>query len=238
MSTTETAEKDEIIEGPRTGPSVSYALTDKGVITRHDRKQPGAKPLGIAVVVDGKVRLARGDFAKYENMIRKLLKAHGLVAEIEPYVQREPVILYAQAVAGGEAVPAEVNESVGVDGMAGLTVEQRKAVNYLRSKEGFPMGSLERPIPPEPAKTSGAGDKTPAFVLWLLRYDPARFVRTYGVVGFGSIEVTVPGKVDPVTHVKKPATRRWESGHVLARRETILTKVVRVGKQDGNEEGV
>src|SRR5690606_37833331 len=99
------------------------------------------------------------------------------------------------------SVPAQTPEQApdGVDGMRGLTVDQRKAVNQLRAREGFPLGELERPAPPQPRQNSGAGDKSPEFVKWLLRYHPRQFVERYGVQRVGPIEVTIPSRVDPET---------------------------------------
>lgn len=233
---------------------VLYALDDKSVVTRHDKKLPGSKPVAIGAVVkmtDGVessnvFRYSHPDFVRYENQVKGLLKKNGIEATIEPYVVREPVTRDAMLVrefdtdgtptaegpttTTGNATPLTVSIDTsdnGPDGMRHLTVDQRKAVNYLRSKEGYPIGELERVMPLAPAKTSGAGDKTPEYVKWLLRYDPAGFVARYGVQRIGSIEITVPGPIDPVTKIRKPATRKWEPGHVLARRATIFTDVTR-----------
>lgn len=209
--------------------TVLYDITDKGVITRHDTKIAHSQPVGIAQLTDGKVTWASADLARMQSIVSAMLKYRGITAEFVPYVERPPVVRDAVLVSndGGPPPAAATDNPDGPDGMRSLTVEQRKAVNLLRSKEGYPLGELERPIPPAPAKTSGAGDKTPEYVRWLLRYQPAKFVKVYGVDRVGSIEITVPGKVNPSTGMRAPATREWEPGHVLARRATIFTKVVR-----------
>lgn len=219
---------------PKPGGSVLYDIDERGAITRHDTKIANSKPVGIAGLKDGKVRWAHPDFVRYIGQVKALLKHRGIEAEFVPYEARPPVTRDATLVAveGGEAPrmpeppPPPTDDPDGPDGMRGLTVEQRKAINYLRSKEGFELGAVERPAPPEPRKTSGAGDKTPSYVRWLLRYHPKQFCQRYGVQGMGEIEVVVPGQKDPVTGLKRPATRRWEGGHVLAKRKTIFTDIL------------
>lgn len=243
MSTTE-----ETTATPETPPppaaKIAYHLDPHSRITR---TAPGEKPMVIAALIDNKVHFAHEDFQKYKAQIAGLLhqKGHKDVA-FEPYHSRPPVtrdaVLVSQAAfnpagpASPMTPPPPPDEADGVDGMKGLTVEQRKAVNHLRAKEGFPLGELERNAPPAPRLSSGAGDKTPSYVRWLLRYFPQKFVEKYGVTGMGKIEVVVPGKIDPITHKKGPARRVWEDGHVLARRKTILTEIA-VTQPEADEGG-
>lgn len=219
---------------------VLYELTDAGVITRHDTRVPGAKPVGIAAFKDGKVRWSHPDFVRLENQVKGLLRHRGITDfEIMPYEERPPIVRDAVLISPPVVAPPPEpppQDLDGPDGMRQLSVEQRKAVNYLRSKEGFAIGELERPAPPAPETTSGAGDKTPAFTTWLLRYHPKRFVETYGVIGMGAIEVTVPGKIDPETGMLAPATRKWEHGHALARRATIYTDLAPTTRKKEDEE--
>lgn len=226
-------------------PRVEWTLTDKNEIVRTE----GGNALVVARLDAGLCQLADPDFGRFVAPIAKLLKAQGIESKIvsyQPPVMRDARLISDVAV-GGEDEPttttgmqAPVEPTIpdeGVDGMRNLTVDQRKAVNLLRSKEGFPIGELERPVPPAPRLDSGAGDKTPAFVTWLLRYHPAKFVETYGVQRVGAIEVRVPGEMDPVTRMRKPTTRKMEPGHVIARRATIYTDVVRSGQMGDGEGG-
>lgn len=248
MSTTET-------ETPPAPPvrkqTVLYDLNPvNGAITRHDTKLPMSKRVTIAALRDGKVLFAHKDFVRYENHIRGLLKSRGIVAEFVPYVERPPVMRDAVLMrdfstdgdvvepASAPPVPTGVPSGMipldlGPDGIRMLTVDQRKAVNHLRSREGYPLGEVERPAPPAPRKSTGAGDKTPDYSRWLLRYHPAEFCRVYGVERMGPIEITVPGEVNPATGMMGTATRRWESGHVLARRVTIFTDKLTNQPDDG-----
>lgn len=244
---------------PKKRGSVLYLLSEKGVITRQDTKIPGSKPEGIAALgEDGKTRWAHPDFVKYETQVKGLLKKEGKPVDIVPYEVRPPVMRDATlardfSTDGDVKTPFDrgANPEVkhhfpeyfseappvddGPDGMRLLSVDQRKAVNLLRSKEGFPLGELERPAPPAPEKTSGAGDKAPEFVKWLLRYHPARFCEVYGVMRVGRIEVRQPDTIDPVSHVRVRGKRVWQDGHVIARRETIYTKVAGAQANDKEE---
>lgn len=249
MSTPETV-TTEAPEPVQKKPGVIYDLLPAGAITRHDTKIEGSKAVAIAHLANGKVSFTHKDFEKYTVQIRGLLVHKGVQAEIVPYMERPPVMRDAVLVSdtgedrpqtssiGSAAAIVTPVDPDGPDGMRTLTVDQRKAVNLLRSKEGFPLGELERPAPPVPAGTSGAGDKHPPVVAHYLRYDPKEFCRRYGVQKVGSIEITVPGQLDPISHTKKPATRRWEAGHVLARRGTVFTKVLRTLKPDEKEESL
>lgn len=223
---------------PKVG--VRYTIDDRGVIIRHDERDPRAQPEKIAALSEGVVRFSHPDFVRFSTQVKTLLKSRQITATIEEYVERPPVERVATMTAGfpvNHPAPVEVDDPNGIDGMRTLSVEQRKAINYLRSREGFPIGELERPAPPKPAFDSGSGDKTPAYVRWLLRYHPAKFAETYGLIGMGSVEVTVPGVMDPETNMLKPATRKWESGHVLARRATVLTECAPNRDPKRDEEG-
>lgn len=206
-----------------------YDVTPDGLITRQEPAETGPV-VPIADLVGDRVTWRAPEYHVYLMPVRTLLKQRGIEARIVEPEPAEPVVAGDGVTVTTSVPPQEVRVQQGVDadgpdGLRGLTIEQRKAINYLRSKEGFELGTLERPVPPEPRKTSGAGDKTPAFVTWLLRYHPKRFAELYGVIGMGSIEV-VKTVIDPETK-KKKRIRSQEAGHVIARRETIYTKVNR-----------
>jgi hypothetical protein len=227
-----------------TKPKVLFSLSEDGIITR-SKKDSAAQPQAIAVLQEGKVQWSHPDFSKYRLPVSKMLKANKIEAEFVTPEERKPrsrsATLVTDAGFGGEdsQPPANVQSKaatdLGADGMRNLTVEQRQAVNHLRSKMGYPLGEVESPAPPAPKKTSGAGDKTPKYVNWLLRYFPAQFVEVYGIKGMGSIEVVIPGENDPVTGVKGPARRKMEPGHVIARRATHLTASAELRNDDEEE---
>lgn len=226
MSTTETPAAAKT-------PQIAYTLTTANEIVRQG---PGSPPVVLGWIKENKVSWATPEAAKFLPPVVKFLKARGIEAEILPFTPRQPVERVAVCLSTGREEDEPVTGNTGptaavmvdpdgVDGMRTLSVEQRKAVNHLRALEGYPLGELERPAPPLPVTTSGAGDKTPAYVRHLLRYEPKEFVRRYGVIGLGEIEITIPGEIDPVTRIKKPARRKWEPGYVIAKRATIFTHV-------------
>lgn len=238
-----------------TKPKYVYTINEKGVVFRGEKGADEAE--AIAGVKDGKLQFTHPRYGKYHLPVRKffdqphIAEKWGPVEVIMPDPDRKPVVRHAVQVHPGTTTPAEPERSMfisstsdeeakmntdGPDGLRSLTVEQRKAVNLLRSKEGFPIGELERPATAPPRKTSGAGDKTPAYVLHLLRYHPAEFVRVYGVERVGSIEIRIPGAVDPITKMRGPARRRWEGGHVIAKRATMFTHVVVNRPEDQEDE--
>jgi hypothetical protein len=179
----------------------------------------------IATFNDGVVTIQPG-CEQYRAKITALLKMQ--TPPIEFRYAEEPPAQVAEASVEPPTVTAAIQASVptaiAAPAASKLTVEQRKAVNHLRAKEGFDIVEVERPAPPAPRQDAGAGDKTPAYVTWLLRYHPEKFVEVYGVLGMGSIEKVDKSKDPQTGEVRRRRYR--EPGHVMARRATIYTQKI------------
>jgi hypothetical protein len=106
----------------------------------------------------------------------------------------------------------------------------RKAVRKLRFAAGL-TDQVE--VAPNPRPRFGQeGDKTPAFVDHLLRYEPAEFARRYGVMRedvVQQVEITE----DPNTFERKKRVREVDA--VIARRKTHLTEKPKLNENLGGE---
>jgi hypothetical protein len=195
---------------------VAYDIVENQVL-RQELPDGQVQILGI---IENGVCTLQPDCERYRSVIVRVMrerKVEAVIADPVPAsgspVQLEPIIY--------EEAEKPKNRPIS-DCVIGLTEAQRKAVSFLRSKEGMDIMEVENPRKACPPETSGAGDKAPEVITWYLRYDPSEFVRRYGVYGLGSIEVVRDAR-DPMTG-KMRKTRVRESGYVLARRETIFTK--------------
>lgn len=196
---------------------VSYAVEGDKIT----RTPLGGAPVVIGTLANGVATLTP-EWASYKQTVKRMLNASGIEATV---TAEAPAIVVppAPVTTTGPVVPVApvVVQAAPANPMAGLTIDQRKAINFLRSKEGFDIMEIESPAPSAPKMLSGHGDKTPAYVTWLLRYFPATFATTYGVIGMGSVE-RVRVQADPATGEKRKVRFR-EPGHVIARRATIYT---------------
>lgn len=99
-----------------------------------------------------------------------------------------------------------------------LNSEVKEAILWLRNKHQMPP-VVETNPPPAPS-TKKDGDKTPAYVEWLLRYKPDEFAKKYGVMRIGRVKREEP-TIDPNTN--KLVKRKWEETGVISKRKTHLT---------------
>lgn len=200
---------------------------DINMETGEVRRLQGEDNLHVANIVDSQIVYLNDELkAKYEavvtrrvNEARREAKREAKAAAAQPLVVEQPVPL---AVAQTETVSVApiIVTSVPAPTMNALTIEQRKAVNYLRRQEGFP-DEVETPIPMAPKK-GAYGDKNPDFVTHLLRYQPEEFVRRYGVTGMGEVQAT--RSVFDSTTSRKKIEKYMQSG-VISRRKTIYTLI-------------
>ena len=187
----------------------------------------------IATYVNGVVTMDPA-WWDYRNTVKRMLNEKAMTAvfakiDVPPRPPKpEPVAVVVEGqplpVTETATVGADVPPALTVDPLSGLTTDQRKAINYLRSKEGLSIVEVESNPPKAPRFTAGAGDKEPAYVKWLLRYFPREFAERYGVIGLGSVE-KVAWVIDHETR-QKTRRRTREPGHVIARRATIFTNVL------------
>ena len=192
------------------------------------RRIQGSEDLLIANIVDGQVVYTSDEFKKYDPVVRRRInearreeKREAKAAALNP----PPANPQSETVIAGPTVVTQVPSMT----MISLTVEQRKAVNYLRRQEGFP-DEVESPAPDAPRK-GAYGDKNPEFVTHLLRYDPEEFVRRYGVIEMGQIE-DKRYVLDTATSRRK--IEKFMQKGVIARRKTqyTLTDMARQGVKD------
>jgi len=132
--------------------------------------------------------------------------------------QTEPVETKEQTMTTVPQPPPQVTTQV--DPLAGLPVEVRKCIRHLRDKEGFPV-EIETEIEEQPDR-GPEGDKTPEFVMWLLRFDPRKFHETYQIIGFGKVKESSK-YIDPRDNMVKE--KHEERSGVLTMRKTHLTLV-------------
>lgn len=134
---------------------------------------------------------------RFQSGVGKLLNANGLKAgktEVKPGpVLPQPPAQPSVGTVLGEELRQQVQQQN--DPYTGLTVAQRKAVLFLRGKEGFPLFEIE-PAPAKAPRMGPLGPKNPEYIMHLLRYDPVQFCRQYRVLGIGNITQVVREVVD------------------------------------------
>lgn len=214
---------------------IKYTWTkDNGQI---HRQPEGEQPDHIATLFAGVLIFTRDEAQKkWGHVVMRKCKEWGqtvqsqkVAAPSEGTFSSAPETPVSSATVVAAPLPvAPKTEPVVEDWAKDMDSPVASAIRQLRYKLGYPP-SVETNPPRAPRKTSGAGDKTPEFVEWMLRYHPAKFAETYGVERVGSVEKTRLEKNPETERMRK--VRYREPGHVLARRVTHLT-----AKKDMHEE--
>lgn len=162
MSTTTTT------ESPR-GAAATWEFTDGKFIRNGEL---------IATMIDGQpVFTELGE--KYKHVVLKRLKETARAAASTPL---PTPIVTAPVVATPPPTPPAA------DMWATLAPQQREAITWLRKRAGFDPFHVE-PRTKKPVKADKfIGDKSEAYVLDLLRYEPLVFVENYGLLRMGKME--------------------------------------------------
>lgn len=197
-----------------TPPKVKYTINRDTDPIQVLRAQENETPALIATVSNGNISIVAG-CERFESVIKRRLKESGVpygdtVSGMSPVaadVEVEPKIAAAHRTG---------DERTGLEGIEDLDV--RAAVAWLRKKQDMPV-IVETPAP-KPPKIEGTGDKTPAYVEHLLRYDPATFAKKYGVLGMGN-KVSKETYIDPES--KSFKKREVKERGVVTQRKTHIT---------------
>ena len=228
---------------------IRYQFNHDGTILRVPASGSGEIEL-IATLREGVLTYTSDSVKHYDPVVRRKLKEEGLKFDsvaVSPSAvpppaqpprnpamgQKDPEKITWTETFAPKPPPDPVAVYVPETSLDALTVDQRKAINWLRQREGFPT-QVEANPPPEPVRTR-YGDKDSGYVSWLLRYYPAEFARKYGVVGMGTILETRT-IVDNVNHTTRKAKVPVEG--VISQRKTHLTLAHpdHRRKQGGNDE--
>lgn len=185
-----------------------YELLESGAIERID-PESGDRLL-MAKIDEKNVVDFVTTHPKQRDIVRRVLKDAG-----RSFTERT-----AEQIAKGPAPEAQTAVVARKDWRAGLNPEQVKAMIRLRREQGFPEVDIERTSEKAPI-LGKMGDKNPEYVLWLLRYKPAKFAALYGIIGQADVIKYKVWKDPESLATKKKA---YKENCVMTKRKTHLTE--------------
>jgi len=204
-------------------PAATYELLPSGAVERID--PDNGDRLLMAKLDENNVLDFVTTHPKQREIVRRVLKDAG-----RTFTERT-----AAQIAKGPAPETVTVAQARADWRAGLNPEQVKAMIRLRREQGFPDVVVETTTE-KFRNVSKQGDKDPAYVLWLLRYKPAKFAKLYGIIGQAFV-IKYDVKKDPESLATKKVARKEFC--VMTRRKTHLTEKPSVvggpGTQLGDE---
>lgn len=184
-----------------------YELLESGAIERIDPED--GQRLLVARLEEGKL-----SFITTQPRVRMVVRRF-LTENNRPFTETTP-----EEIAAGPAPETVKPSETSKDWREGLNPEQVKAMIRLRREHGFPDVEVEK-TNQRFVRTSKLGDKDPEYVLWLLRYKPAKFARIYGIIG-QAIVTKYRTKKDPESLATKKIAYRENC--VMTKRKTHLTE--------------